>query len=250
MPSADVMNGGTSRFERPAASTQTQRDYARRLGEFDSFCSLHGPPPVDFVALEKLILMYFDEAFLCGHPLATGTKMLAAIGHRWPDLRRSANRCLLGRARRALQGWSKLCPPETWLPLPWPAVAGIACALVSMGEFGMALGVIVATDAYLRPGELLDLTTMSIIPAQTNMGPAFRQVALCLRPASSARPPRRASSTTVSPWTRTRIRGWAHCCNSGPVVVRPARRCSRSAIGSSARRSPSLPPIQASEVGG
>ena len=108
MLSADVMNGGTSRLEIQAVSIQTQRDYARRLGEFDSFCSLHGPPPDDLGALEKLILMYFDEAFLCGHPLATGTKMLAAIGHRWPDLHRSANRGLLGRARRALQGRSKL----------------------------------------------------------------------------------------------------------------------------------------------
>ena len=114
----------------------------------------------------------------------------------------------------------------------------------------MALGVILATDAYLRPGELLDLTTKSIIPAQTNMGPAFRHVALLLAPSEFGKATKTGVFNDSVAWTRTRARGSARCCNSGPATSRSARGCSCTAIGFSARRSRLPPPMRASEVGG
>jgi hypothetical protein len=132
--------------------------------------------------------MYFDEAYLCGYPLAKGTKLLAAVGHRWAALHRSGSTGLLSRARRALQGWHKMCPPESRLPLPWPAVAGIVAALISMNERGMAIAVLLACDAYLRPGELLDLTVECVIPPQPMMGAAYQVVSLLLAPTDLNKP--------------------------------------------------------------
>jgi hypothetical protein len=50
------------------------------------------------------------------------------------------------------------------LPLPWQVVCAWASALVSLGRGDMALAMVLAFDAYLRPCELLALKVASLLP--------------------------------------------------------------------------------------
>ena len=182
----DLAAGDASRLEAEAVAPATAKDYQARLLTFDTFCGPNrlkvGASNAGLMLLELMLLEFFDHLFLSGAPLDAGTKLLAAVGHRWPALHHSARTGQLARARRALQGWNRLAPLPTRLPAPWPAVSAIAMALIRMGWSWLALAVVVAADCYLRPGELLSLTSDSVCRAQPAVGRTFRHTSLLLFP--------------------------------------------------------------------
>ncbi|CAK0852610.1 unnamed protein product, partial [Prorocentrum cordatum] len=155
-----IGTGGLTALEQESATLKTKQDYERRLARFDDFCRIHG--------LEE--------------PSNSGAKLLAAIGHRDPRLHHAGRLLKLPRMARALQGWRRLVPPVTRAPAPWAAVAAIAVALVCMDQRRAALGVVLAADAYLRPGELLSLRTHHVAPAQPHAGGDCCFTSLALRP--------------------------------------------------------------------
>jgi integrase len=177
-----VLQGGRSRLESQAVADVTKTDYCRRLDRFDAFCALSGLEETeDMVTLELYVLEYMDELFLDGESVGTGTKLLAALALRWPVLHRSRG-LNFHRVRRALQGWGRLAPTATRLPIPWLGVAGIAAALLAMGEPVAALAVVLATDGYLRPGEVLGLTSRHVTAPRPWLGAAHRHATLLLFP--------------------------------------------------------------------
>ena len=68
------------------------------------------------------------------------------------------------------------------LPIPWIGVTGIACMLGLMGHFDLALAVMIAADAYLRPGEVLGLRKESVVPARPHLGRGHKYTCLILFP--------------------------------------------------------------------
>ena len=132
--------------------------------------------------LERALLEYFDNLYLKGRRVDSGTKLIAALGARWPVLHRSGQSGLLPRARCSLHGWSRLDPLTSRLPCPLPAVELLALMLLHWGALGLALAVLVATDAYIRPGELLALRVESVIPPRPSLGCHFAHVSLLLCP--------------------------------------------------------------------
>ena len=89
---------------------------------------------------------------------------------------RSGRTGLLPRARRALQGWHRVAPLPTRLPIPWPGLSACACMLLGLGHRLAALAVLLAADAYLRPCELLSLRGGDVIPDTPHLGPAFSAI--------------------------------------------------------------------------
>jgi hypothetical protein len=184
----DIRLGEASRLETVAVGAPTLKDYLKRLQVFFAFCVLHVIPILTDADIDLALLEIFDHLFLDGKPLDAGTKLLAAVGHHWPRLHRSGNSGLLPRARRALQGWNRVAPLPTRLPLPWPVVAGLAMVCAWLKEMAVALAIMVTADGYLRPCDLMGLRKQDVIQAHPQMGSQFRHVSVLLAPFSRGIP--------------------------------------------------------------
>jgi len=152
----DLANGEASRLERAALAPKTARDYARRLSKFEEFCQQSKLVLTSVATTELAALEFFDHLFLEGRGAGEGVKLLSALrqsmgapgrslAEQWP------------RASLALAGWRKLKINHTRLPLPIPVVEALAMTLASVGRANSALAILVGTDGYLRPCELLDI---------------------------------------------------------------------------------------------
>jgi len=65
-------------------------------------------------------------------------------------------------------------------------VCGIVVELVRTGRVDMALACLIATSAYLRPGELLGLRGADVVAPMPQFGPAYSHWSLVLGPADRA----------------------------------------------------------------
>lgn len=180
-----LRQGGQSRLEMEAVGLLTKEEYKRRLAEFDVFCdglSVTVDDATSEETLEMVLLEFFDHAYLNGGSVDIGTKVLAALGDKFPRWHRSAAIGRLPRARRALQGWLRLSPLVTRLPLPWMVLAGLACSMARLHHRFYGLAAILAADAYLRPGELANLKTHHVIKAAPELGEGAAITSLLLHP--------------------------------------------------------------------
>ena len=94
---------------------------------------------------------------------------------------------LMPEVCRALQGWKRLHPTGARMPLPMPAVCGLACEMVRRGKTTMGWLTMAAADMYLRPGEAIALTEDMIIAPRTQLGSAYRTTSVLLHPWSHGR---------------------------------------------------------------
>ncbi|CAK0855216.1 unnamed protein product, partial [Prorocentrum cordatum] len=180
--------GGPTVLEQESATAKTKEDYERRLERFFGFCSINGLALDTDLLLEEALAECMDLLFAQGEPCNSGAKLLAAVGHRWPRLHHAGRLLKLPRVAKALQGWRRLAPPVTRAPVPWAAMAAIALALVRCKQPLAALAVVLAADAYLRPGELLSLRASHVVPAQATAGGGYRFASLVLRPEEELQP--------------------------------------------------------------
>ena len=180
-----------SRLEQAVVKEPTRQEYARRLRLFREYCVKVGRQDdaltMPLEALESLLLDYFDENYLTGASPDWGTKLVASLGYFRPSLYRTGG-THLNRVRRALAGWNRVAPLTSRLPVPWAAVCGIVVQLLVMNFREEALAVVLAFDAYLRPGELLALTSQDVVPARPAFGKGYARTALLLCPAERGRP--------------------------------------------------------------
>lgn len=144
-----------SALEMNGVGEEPMQEYRRRLTRFEDDCvdqalTLHNDDAVDCA-----LLRYLDHLFERRCPLDTGTKLMAAPPLRFPHLHRPGWGGHLPRARRTLQGWARLEPLATRLPLPWPVLRAILAVLTWWQQHDVALATLVAAGAYLRPGEAL-----------------------------------------------------------------------------------------------
>lgn len=82
---------------------------------------------------------------------------------------------------KCIQGWKKLDPPGSRLPLPWEAV----CLMAKFMKRNMreeALMMLLAFVCYLRPGEVAQLRAKDLIPPVNSRSKAGRLWSLILHP--------------------------------------------------------------------
>jgi hypothetical protein len=129
----------------------------------------------DVKMLEKCLLAYFDHLYLDElREVSAGTAVLAAIAHFCQDLHQFGRRNLMPGLSRALQGWERLHPTGTRLPVPYPAWCGVIVELIRCHGLRMAAVTLVTLDAYLRPSEALNLTKEMLIPPQLLLSTSYR----------------------------------------------------------------------------
>ena len=74
------------------------------------------------------------------------------------------------------------------MPLPWPVLASLACALVRNEAPIMALAAVLASDAYLRPREVANLRVAHVVTAKPFLGKSALHTSLVLFPAEEGEP--------------------------------------------------------------
>ncbi|CAK0849207.1 unnamed protein product, partial [Prorocentrum cordatum] len=174
--------GGPTVLEQENATAKTTEDCERKRERFFGFCSISGLALDTYPLLREALVEYMDLLFAQGGPCSGGAKLLAAVGHRWPRLHHAMRLLKLPREAKALQGWRHLLPLVIRAPVLWAAVAPIALALVRRRQPLAALAVVLAADAYLRPGELLSLQANRVVPAQSEAGSDYRFASLEPKP--------------------------------------------------------------------
>ena len=136
-------------LEQKCPGPPTRRDYENRLATFHDFCRKHKldvemPEDLDTAACD-----FCDFQFLQGEQADCGTKLLAALVHRTPELAKASGRAL-PRLARVLKSWRKFAPTPTRDPLPWLVTVGIAMQMAHNNFFEGALMVVLLFDTYMR----------------------------------------------------------------------------------------------------
>ena len=153
---------GLSILESNAVGPATRLDYLKRIDSFKSFATVQRLLLAPIMMLETTLLEYFDKLYLDGHGATEGSKLLAAMSWGWPEFAAQRSQCV--RLPRAIQGWSRLMPAATRLPLPWAVIHLWAVHMALGGRADMGLALVLAADAYMRPGEVLSLRVSSVLP--------------------------------------------------------------------------------------
>jgi hypothetical protein len=134
--------------------------------EFRVFCISLGYCWATPVGMPSSLVEFFTACYREGASAATGDKFLAALNCLWSWFATLQLAKHL-QVARALKGWHRLLPTTPRLPLPWPVICGWAAAMCGLGRVDMALALILATGAYMRPGEVLTLRGRSVISPMT-----------------------------------------------------------------------------------
>ena len=122
------------------------------------------PASVVDVGLAEMLEFMFGE----GEDLSAGQYMMAATLFKLPHLR-STKQSMLPLSRQSMQGWRKMDPPKSRLPLPWEVTCLISMHCLKHQQVQAALMIATCFALYLRPGEVTRLRGMDLVrPVQTN----------------------------------------------------------------------------------
>ena len=158
----------------------TLLDYRRRLDKLNSWAGRQvercRSPDLDCYLID-----FFDHRFMEGAGLDEGQKLLAAVCHFQPRFSRFGG-SFLPRAHRALKGWRRLAPQHARTPLPWIALMAMIGWAVHLNRRALASCMLLGFTAYLRPSELVELTSASLVPPQTSTDSRLKFWAIIVRP--------------------------------------------------------------------
>jgi len=151
---------GQSFLEQNAISLEVATDYQARMLTFKQFVSQKRLSISDESKLDLAFNRFLNELFFDGNDIGEATKFLAALIDSRPDCSHKGS---LPRSRRSLQGWHRLDPGRTRPPIPWEVIAEVVLIMLNNQHQLPAFAVLLMFDAYLRPGEALQLRQLDLI---------------------------------------------------------------------------------------
>ncbi|CAK0789751.1 unnamed protein product, partial [Prorocentrum cordatum] len=155
-----VTVGGLTVLESASVRPRTRQKYQSLFAEFLAWLAV--PVATSEAGVDQQLVGWLDALHLGGENLGSAQWGFAAVTF-FTGLQKSAG-ALMPRSRRALQGFRRCCPPQSRLPLPREAVALIANELVRLGKLPFAIAIVVIFELYLRPGEILNVRVVDLIP--------------------------------------------------------------------------------------
>ena len=201
--------------EENAISMASRDSYDKAIDDFLREARLKDLKMASTVLDAKLVA-YFDQRYLEGKGVGTGSRLVSALQFRVPSLCHKGVQ-QLPRSMRALKGWSRLAPAATRQPLPWIVCMAIGNTLLAQSGIAHAIAWLLMVDCYLRPSEALRLRTEQFILPTGRLH--MDSVALHLNPQElrirsktgeldeSVIISRRWFSDAVATWIRRRPRG-------------------------------------------
>lgn len=122
---------GLTYLETVAVKATTRRLHRRLWGRFMETAAEGHWLPIVTTSVDDHLAALLDEWFFEGLPPDDGSKLIAAIKHMVPALRRQGPVCL-PRSERALTAWRKAAPARQRAPLPWLAAAAMFAYAAAM----------------------------------------------------------------------------------------------------------------------
>eukprot|EP00439_Symbiodinium_sp_Y106_P000173 s123_g1.t1 len=99
---------------------------------------------------------HLEFLFLEGEDLSAAQYLIAAIIFFVPAIKAMGIQSL-PRVKQSLQGWRRLCPPQSRLPVPFEVVALVFLWAVESNRVQLGFHLLLSFMLYLRPGEALGL---------------------------------------------------------------------------------------------
>ncbi|CAK0812006.1 unnamed protein product [Prorocentrum cordatum] len=158
----DDVKLGISYLEKRSVGAGTLETYRQRALAFCVWarCCLTALP--ELKELGGQLVEYMNEEFLKGVKAWRGEKLLAGLMFFHPDFGRLGG-LHLPRSLRCLKGWKKLSPSRSRKPLVFAIWAALAVELCRLGAPLVGAMVLIMMECYLRPGEMLSLTSDSFL---------------------------------------------------------------------------------------
>ncbi|CAJ1387216.1 unnamed protein product [Effrenium voratum] len=113
--------------------------------------------------MDQMLCNCLHEMFLEGEGFSSAQYVVAAALFFCPHLR-SPRQMMLPMTKQCLQGWRKLDPPLSRLPLPHEVVCLMAEHSIKKSKIEEGLMMHLAMEAYLRPGELNKIRVGDVVP--------------------------------------------------------------------------------------
>ncbi|CAK0791289.1 unnamed protein product [Prorocentrum cordatum] len=158
----DDVKLGISYLEKRSVGAGTLETYRQCVLAFCVWarCCLTALP--ELKELGGQLVEYMNEEFLKGVKAWRGEKLLAGLMFFYPDFGRLGG-LRLPRSWRCLKGWKKLSPSRSRKPLVFAIWAALAVELCRLGAPLVGAMVLIMVECYLRPGEMLSLTSDSFL---------------------------------------------------------------------------------------
>ena len=161
--------GEKSLLEAASIKVNQRLDYAKRLEKFYSFAIRFQLPLTKIEQLDEALCEYADHEYLNGEAAHCGEKLQAALEYERPEFSR-AGALHLPRFRRCMKGWRKMAPTQTRLPMPEFMKSAISAVFLHQDFKEEALYNEVTFSTYSRPGEMLKVHAMDVVPPNRDFG--------------------------------------------------------------------------------
>lgn len=113
--------------------------------------------------------------------MSQGQYLMAAVLFFLPHLR-SPKQMSMPCVRQSLQGWRKLDPPKSRLPLPWEVTCFMVQEALRQGKKSEGFMMLFCFALYLRPGEAARLRVRDLVAPVHNVGRSSQSWSVVLHP--------------------------------------------------------------------
>ncbi|CAK0834874.1 unnamed protein product, partial [Prorocentrum cordatum] len=151
---------GMTVLEAASIKPRTRDRYQKIFADFLEWANGRRLTTEDLV--DQAIAEWLDVLYLGGEDLSAGSWAYAAVTF-FTGLNKASG-ALMPRSRRALQGFRKLAPPRSRLPMPYMVVAMVVMELLGRRRYQSALAVLLIFELYLRPGEAFHIRAVDLVP--------------------------------------------------------------------------------------
>ena len=126
--------------------------------------------------LDEALLQYLTEGYLEGTlSRSMGARVLAGVEFFLPDAGS------LSLSRRALRGWTRICPSVPYAPVPMVVALAMAVLASVSGSHAVAVAMLLSMDTWLRISEVAGLGVTDITDSSRSVDAVTRGVAVWLR---------------------------------------------------------------------
>ena len=140
-----------------------QGNYDKKRQELEE---LARPKRVSFTnpgQVDRMLVDLFNAKYFEGEGSHYGDYVMASLMDRKPDFGKLGH-LKLSRAWRSMKCWRKLCPSRSRLAYPLAVWCGISWRMVELGHVQKAVFNLIQLSTYHRPGALLKLRKMGLVP--------------------------------------------------------------------------------------
>ena len=183
-----VAQSSLTEAELRSVKAPTLKAYGMYDGQFRGWCRQHRRSG----QLESKLLEYVTFLLTAGAPTSSVECVVNAV-----LFFNCTSTKHFPRLQRALRGVRHTRPHRSRVPLAEEIVASIVAILIVWGLRPLALMVLLATSAYLRPGETRSLRAEDVLPPSQGRAVLLREWSLFLRPEERGEP------TKTGTWEET-----------------------------------------------